>query len=322
MLAAFAAEAHEGDPLASLRVGEVPEPTPPDGWVKVKVRAATLNQHDVWLLRGAVAVELDRPLVLGLDAAGLTEDGREVVVHAVLTQGQPVGGDETLDATRTVLADAGHGTFAEYVTVPERNLVRMPAGFSWAEAASLPTAWLTAYRMLFTRARAQPGETVLIQGASGSVAIAAIVLARAAGLTVVVGTRSEQKALQAREIGAHETLLHGAHFDRPVDVVIDSVGQATWKSSVAALGPGGRLVVCGATSGFSATTNLARIFSQQLHVMGSTMGTLGELQQLVSFLETTGVRPVIDSARPLAAAAEQFRRLIAGEAFGKLVLTP
>ena len=151
-------------------------------------------------------------------------------------------------------------------------------------------------------------------------ATAAIVLARAAGLTVVVATRSEDKADRAREIGAHEVLLQGTRVGKPVDIVVDSVGEATWKSSVGALRSGGRLVICGATSGFSASTNLSRVFSKQLSILGSTMGTLSELRQLVGFLEATGVRPVIDSVRPLTDAHEQFKRLIDGDAFGKLVV--
>lgn len=320
MLAAFVGEPDSATPLAALQVGEVPLPEPPSGWARVRVRAASLNQHDVWALRGAVQLERHGHGVLGLDAAGETEDGQSVVVHAVLTKSPPVVDDETMDPTRTVLPDGGHGCLAEYVTVPRRNLVPMPVDLDWAEAACLPTAWLTAYRMLFTRAQARPGETVLVQGAGGSVATATIVLAKAAGLTVVVSTQSQDKAERAREIGAHDVVLSGERFRRPVDIVVDSVGEPTWRSSVSALRSGGRLVVCGATGGFAASTNLSRVFSKQLSILGSTMGTLSELRGLVAFLEATRARPVIDSVRPLAEVGGQFERLMGGAAFGKLVV--
>src|SRR5690242_9593621 len=182
MFAVTAAKASPEDPLAALRLGDHPDPAPPDGWVTVTVKAASLNHHDLWTLKG-VGISADRlPIVLGCDAAGVDEDGREVIVHAVVGDAGAGDGDETLDPRRSLLSEVHDGTLAQLVAVPRRNLVPKPAELSWAEAACLPTAWLTAYRMLFVRGGLTAGDSVLVQGAGGGVATAAIVLARAAGL--------------------------------------------------------------------------------------------------------------------------------------------
>src|SRR5690349_3499150 len=179
-------------PMNGLVVGERPEPEVPDGWTTVTVKAASINHHDVWSLRGVGLRDEALPMILGCDAAGLDEDGNEVVVHAVI--GDPSrGGDETLDPGRSLLSERHQGTFAEQVVVPRRNLVPKPASLSFEEAACLPTAYLTAYRMLFTQGRLTPGETVLVQGAGGGVATALILLGRAAGLRVLATSRDEAK---------------------------------------------------------------------------------------------------------------------------------
>src|SRR4051812_16148300 len=171
MLAAYAARTDAEDPLSGLEVGQRPEPVPPAGWTTVSVRAASLNHHDLWSLRG-VGLPAERlPMILGCDAAGVDEDGREVIVHAVISD-ESWRGDETLDPRRSLLSERFPGTFAERVAVPRRTLVAKPQELSFAEAACLPTAWLTAYRMLFTRASVSPGATVLVQGAGGGVATA------------------------------------------------------------------------------------------------------------------------------------------------------
>lgn len=322
MLAAYADHLSADDPLDGLVVGERPEPEVPEGWTTVRVAAAAVNHHDLWSLRG-VGLRADAlPMILGCDAAGYDEDGREVVVHGVVSS-PGWRGDETLDPGRSLLSERFPGTLAERVAVPASNLVPKPASLSFEEAACLPTAWLTAYRMLFVRGDLRPGETVLIQGAGGGVATALIALGRAAGLTVLVTGREEHKRERALALGAHEVYAVGERLPRKVDAVMETVGKATWSHSVRALRPGGRIVTSGTTSGPDLDdAELTRIFFLQLSVIGSTMGTRDELVALLAMLEATGVRPLVDRVLPLADARDGFAALEAGEVFGKVVLTP
>src|SRR5712692_6854263 len=321
MFAVTAARIDADDPLSGLELGERPEPAGPDGWTTVTVKAAALNHHDVWTLRG-VGISADRlPIVLGCDAAGLDADGNEVVVHAVIADPDAGGGDETLDPRRSLLSERYDGAFAERVCVPRRNLVPKPAALSFEEAACLPTAYLTAYKMLFDRSGLEPGATVLVQGASGGVATAIIVLGRAAGYRVWATSRSEAKRERALKLGADQVFPAGARLPERVDVVMETVGQATWAHSLRALRPGGRIVICGATSGAVPPADLNRVFFLQLSVVGSTMGTRDQLGRLLRFCEQTGVRPKIDRTMPLASAADGFAAMISGELFGKVVFT-
>ena len=321
MFTVTAARIDADDPLAGLELGERPDPSPPDGWTTVNVRAAALNHHDVWTLRG-VGISPDRlPIVVGCDAAGVDEDGNDVVVHAVIGDPAVAGGDETLDPRRSLLSERFDGTFAERVAVPRRNLVPMPSALSYTEAACLPTAYLTAYRMLFTRSGLQPGVTILVQGAGGGVATALIVIGRAAGFRVWATSRDEEKRRRALELGADQVFESGARLPGRVDAVMESVGEATWAHSLRALKPGGRIVVCGATSGAVPPADLNRVFFLQLSVVGSTMGTRDELERLAVFLEQTGVRPKIDRIMPLGQARDGFAAMIAGDLFGKVVFT-
>ena len=291
MFAVTAAAAMPDDPLAGLVLTDDHTLHVPDGWTTVQVKAASLNHHDLWTLKG-VGISPDRlPIVLGCDAAGIDEDGNEVVVHGVV--GSPEG-DETLASDFSILSEQYDGTFAERVAVPRRNLVAKPPSLSFAEAACLPTAWLTAYRMLFTRGRCVPGERVLIQGAGGGVSTALIILARAAGLHVTVTSRSADKLEQAASLGAHVTAGSNERLPGRVDVVLETVGEATWSHSLKSLVPGGRVVVAGATSGSAPSADLSRVFYRQLEVIGSTMGTKAELERLVRFLDATGARPLVD----------------------------
>lgn len=321
MIAATCVSQSADDPLSGLQVGERADPQVPAGWVRVHVKAASLNHHDLWSLKG-VGLPADRlPMVLGCDAAGITDDGREVVVHGLV--GDPDwDGDETLDPKRNILSEVHPGTLAGQVVVPLRNLLAKPASLSFEQAACLPTAWLTAYRMLFTQSGLRPGGRVLVQGAGGGVATAAITLARAAGMEVWATSRDGSKRDRALEIGAHQAFETGARLPGKVDAVLETVGKATWSSSMRALRPGGTLVVSGATSGADPSADLNRLFFLQLRVLGSTMGTRSELQELLSFCEVTGVRPLIDAVLPLADARQGFERLAAGDLFGKLVLVP
>lgn len=321
MLAVTAARIAPDDPISGLAVGEHPDPQPADGWAVVRLRAASLNHHDLWTLRGVGIREEQLPIVLGCDGAGVTEDGTEVVVHSVIGDPDAGGGDETLDPRRSLLSEKHDGTFAELVAVPRRNLVPKPAELSFAEAACLPTAWLTAYRMLFTRGELKPGQTVLVQGAGGGVATAATVLARAAGARVWVTSRDDGKRARAAELGAHAAFAAGERLPERVDLVLETVGEATWQHSLRALRPGGRLVVAGATSGPNPPADLQRVFFLQLSVVGSTMGTRGELEALLGFLRATGARPLIDATFPLADAAKALARMATGDVFGKLVLS-
>ena len=232
MFAATAARIDAEDPLAGLELGERPEPRVPAGWVTVTVRAAALNHHDVWTLRG-VGISADRlPIVLGCDAAGIDPDGHEVIVHAVIGDPDAGGGDETLDPRRSLLSERHDGVFAERVCVPRRNLVPKPPALSFEEAACLPTAYLTAYKMLFDKSGVQPGATVLVQGAGGGVATALIVLGRAAGYRIWATSRGEAKRERALELGADQVFPAGARLPERVDVVMETVGQATWAHSV------------------------------------------------------------------------------------------
>jgi len=320
MLAAYAARLDADDPLAGLEVGEVPEPDVPDGWVVVDVRAAALNHHDLWALRGVGLGEDLLPMVLGCDASGVGPDGEDVVVHAVVGDPAAGGGDETLDPRRSLLSERHPGTVAERVVVPRRNLVAKPPDLSYAEAACLPTAWLTAYRMLTTRGGLVEGGSVLVQGAGGGVATAAIVLGRALGARVYATSRDAAKRERAAGLGA-EVLEPGARLPERVDVVVETVGEATFEHSLKALRPGGRLVVSGATSGHLPAVDLRRVFFLQLSVLGSTMGSRAELEALLRLLAETGVRPVVDSTYTLAGARDAFARLWAGDVFGKVVIT-
>ncbi|MFF4993260.1 zinc-binding dehydrogenase [Streptosporangium saharense] len=318
MFAVTATRTDPDDPLAGLTLGQRPDPEAQDGWTVVTVRAATLNHHDLWTLRG-VGIRQERlPIVLGCDAAGIDEDGNEVIVHAVVGEGP----DETLDPRRSLLSELHDGTFAERVAVPRRNLVPKPAALSFEEAACLPTAWLTAYRMLFEKAGLEPGSTVLVQGAGGGVATALVVLGRAGGYRVWVTSRSEDKRRRALELGADQVFDSGARLPERVDAVMETVGQATWAHSLKALRPGGRIVVSGATSGAVPSADLNRVFFLQLSVVGSTMGTREQLGRLARFLEQTGARPVIDRVLPLAEARSGFAAMRDGDVFGKIVFTP
>ena len=320
MRAVYAESLTPDDPLAGLVVGDRPEPVAPEGWTRVAVKAASLNHHDLWTLRGVGIKAEQLPMILGCDAAGIDEStGAEVVVHGVIGSAG-ASGDETLDPGRSLLSEKHQGTLAEYVIVPSGNVVPKPAELSFSEAACLSTAWLTAYRMLFVQSSLRPGQTVLVQGATGGVATACISMARAAGLRVYATARTEDKQARALELGAHEAFASGARLPERVDAVMETVGEATWAHSLRALKPGGQLIISGATSGPNPPADLSRIFFLQLQVIGSTMGTRAELGDLIAFLRATGVRPHIDRVLPLEGAAEGLAAMAAGDLVGKIVL--
>lgn len=321
MFAVTATSFSDADPLSALTLGEVPDTEVPEGWVRVHVRAASLNHHDLWSLKGVGLREDRLPMILGTDASGVLDDGTPVVVHAVLGDPAAGGGDETLDPRRTLLSELHPGTHAETVAVPERNIVAKPEELSFEDAACLPTAWLTAYRMLATKSGLRVGDTVLVQGAGGGVATAAIQLAGVMGFQVWATSRDESKRERALELGAHEVFESGARLPGKVDAVIETVGEATWAHSLRSLRPGGTVVVSGATSGPNPPSDLNRVFFLQLNVVGSTMGTRDELEELLSLVVDTGVRPTIDGSFDLHDARDAYARLASGDVVGKLVLT-
>jgi NADPH:quinone reductase-like Zn-dependent oxidoreductase len=320
MLAAYATSINPQDPLTGLEIGQRPDPEAPDGWTTVTVRAASLNHHDLWSLRGVGLPEERLPMILGCDAAGVDADGNEVVVHSVITD-DSWRGDETLDPRRSLLSERHQGALAEQVAVPKRNLVPKPPELSFEHAACLPTAWLTAYRMLFTRGEIAPGMTVLVQGAAGGVATALTVLGSAAGVRIWVTSRSESKRDEALRLGADQAFESGARLPERVDAVMETVGQATWKHSIRSLKPGGKLVVSGATSGEAPPAELTRVFFLQLSVIGSTMGTRDELERLIRFCLERDITPTIHATMPLADARKGFRALLEGDVVGKIVFT-
>jgi NADPH:quinone reductase-like Zn-dependent oxidoreductase len=320
MLSAYAASIDFENPLSGLVVGDRPEPEPPDGWVTVEVRAAALNHHDLWSLRG-IGLPADRlPMTLGCDAAGVDPDGNEVIVHAVIGS-DGWSGDETLDPKRSLLSERHQGALAERVTVPRRNLVPKPPELSFEQAACLPTAWLTAYRMLFTRGQLKPGQTVLVQGSSGGVATALIKLGSSAGIRVWTTGRSEQKRALALALGADAVFEPGARLPERVDAVMETVGQATWSHSVKSLKQDGVIVISGATSGDAPAAELTRIFFLQLRVVGSTMGTRDELERLARLLVQKRIEPAISQTLPLADARAGFEAMLEGRTSGKIVFT-
>ncbi|HCK78736.1 MAG TPA: Zn-dependent oxidoreductase [Actinobacteria bacterium] len=320
MLAARAVTADADNPIAALSLDDISVPVPDSGWVRVQVKATALNHHDVWTLRGVGIDPSALPMTLGCEASGIDDTGRAVIVHGVIADPDAGGGDETLDPKRSLLSEVHQGTFAEYLVVPARNVLPKPAGLSFEEAACLPVAWLTAYRMLTTRGQLRAGETVLVQGAAGGVASAAIALGRAMGLRVWATGRTESKRAFAESIGAHAVFEPGDRLPHRVDAVIETVGEATWAHSMRSLRPGGRIIISGATSGPSPSADLSRLFFLQLQVIGSTMGTVGELAELISFVEATGIRPSIERVMPLTDAATAISAMAAGEVMGKTVL--
>jgi NADPH:quinone reductase-like Zn-dependent oxidoreductase len=320
MFAVYAAEPNPQDPLAALRIGDRPDPAVPDGHVAVTITAASLNMHDLWTLRGVGITPEQFPMILGCDGAGVLPDGSEVVIYPVMTS-PGWSGDETLDPRRALLTEKLPGSFADTVVVPARNVVPKPPSLTFPEAACMGTAWLTAYRMLFVKSGLRPGQTMLVQGASGGVSTALVALGRVAGMRVWVTGRTEDKRELARSLGAHQAFEPGARLPERVDAVFETVGKATWSHSAKSLKPGGIIVCSGATSGDADRAELQRLFFLQLRMVGSTMGTREELRDLLSFLDLTGVRPHISATLPMCEAAQGFQAMLNGDTAGKIVFT-
>ncbi|MFJ1751549.1 zinc-binding dehydrogenase [Kitasatospora sp. NPDC088134] len=322
MRAVYAQAPCPQDPLAALRVGERPDPGPPPaGWTVLTVAAAALNHRDLFTLRGTNIDDACFPMILGVDAAGFDAAGRPVVLYGLLP-GRAEAGDETVASERSVMGQVHQGTCAAQVCVPTENLLPVPDGMPLTEAACVFGAWASAYHMLFTRGGARPGHRVLVQGGAGGLASGLITLARAAGLRVLATARTEDKRRYALEIGAHEVLAPGAALSEPVDLVVDSVGRATWAHSLRSVRRGGTVVVGGVTTGGYPPAHLSRIFYEEITVAGAMAATRAEFAATLAFMQQSGIRPRLDRVVPFAQAPTALADLLAGRVRGKLVLTP
>jgi NADPH:quinone reductase-like Zn-dependent oxidoreductase len=320
MRAAVAIAQDEKNPLGGLVLRDEATPVAQPGWTRIRVHSASLNPHDLWTLKGIGHPPERIPIVLGCDAAGVTDDGREVIVHPVFGDPEAGGGDVTLDPGRALLSETINGALADYLVVPDNSVVAKPEWLSFAEAAALPVAWGTAYRMLFTQAKIKAGDRVLVQGASGGVASAAIALAAAAGALVYATARTQEKRDFAVQCGATAAFESGARLPERVHVVIETVGEATWSHSLRSLRPGGAVVVAGATSGSMPPADLNRIFYQQLRILGSTGCTRSEFEALLRMLGTTGLRPRLSSAITFDEIPSGFAQLLDGDVLGKITV--
>ena len=327
MKAVYAAGIDPTQPLAALAVGDMTEPEPRPYWSTIGVRAASVNHHDIWSLKGVGLSAEATPMILGTDAAGILDEdipgrgglkaGSEVVLYTFIgTDGAGVAPGER----RSILSERYPGTMAERVAVPSANVYAKPANLDMAEAAALGTSWTTAYSLLFTAANVKPGDTILIQGAGGGVSTAAIAMAHAAGLEVFVTSRDEGKRAGALAIGADAAFEPGARLPRKVDAVIESVGAATWDHSVKSVRPGGTIAICGATTGDQPGAQLTRVFFQDIRIQGNTMGSREDFARMLRFVEHADLHPTIDSRFALADAPAAFAKVIAGDVFGKVVL--
>src|SRR5712691_11805291 len=262
MFAVYATYADPNNPLAALKIGDRPEPSAPEGWTRVKISHASLNRHDLFTLRGITAYPegITYPMILGNDAAGALDDGTPVVIYPMMGSAD-WRGDETLDPAWHIPSEFIPGTFADYAVVPKRNAIPLPSNLSPLHASVLGTAWLTAYRALFTKSGLRAGQTVLVQGASGGMATALIQLGRAAGFEVWATSRTEEGRTKAKALGAHECFPSNEPLPRKVTTVIDSVGSDSWAHSMSSLARGGTLVTIGGTTGFEVALNLLPMIS-------------------------------------------------------------
>jgi len=334
--------AHGGPEV--VRVEEVEAPSAASGEVVLQVRAAALNHLDLWVRMGRPGMDLAFPHVLGSDAAGVVAEVSHGVRgiapgdEAILNPGLPCGrceacrrGQQSECERYTIVGLGRWGTFAERVVVPADRLRPKPAHLDWSQAAALPLAHLTAWRMLMTRARLGAGETVLIHGIGGGVALAGLQLAKLAGARAIVTSSSDEKLRRAERLGADVTVNYctepdvakavvGATGGRGVDVVVDTVGAATWPIDFAAVRRGGRIVNCGVTGGAEATTPLDALYWKQVTVLGSTMGSDEDFRRMLAAAEANGLAPAVHATYPLADAPDALACMEAGEQFGKIVL--
>jgi NADPH:quinone reductase-like Zn-dependent oxidoreductase len=321
---------HEDGGTEVLVLEEAPDPEPGPGEVLVRLRASALNHLDVWIRKGLPSVP--KPRILGADGAGVVEalgegvTGFEPGERVVLNPGIETGGGRI-----HVIGEHGDGTNAELIAVPATNVHPIPGRLSFEEAAAFPLVFETAYRMLVTRAGLREGEWVLAWGIGGGVSTAALAIAKALGARVLVTSSSDAKLERARELGADATVNHAtgdvkeavkeATDGHGIDVVVENVGEATWATSLQVAAPGGRITVCGATSGPNPPAALHRIWWKQLSILGSTMGTGEDFAGAYELVASGRALPVVDSVLPLEEIRTAHERLEAGEQLGKVVLT-
>jgi NADPH:quinone reductase-like Zn-dependent oxidoreductase len=321
---------HEDGGPEVLVLEEAPDPVAGPGEVLVRLRASALNHLDIWIRKGLPSVP--KPRILGADGAGVVDavgegvDGFEPGERVVLNPGIEAGGGRI-----HVIGEHGDGTNAELIAVPATNVHPIPDGLSFEEAAAFPLVFETAYRMLVTRAGLREGEWVLAWGIGGGVSTATLAIGKALGAKVIVTSSSEAKLEHARELGADATVNHTtgdvkaavqeATGGRGADVVVESVGEATWATSLQVAAPGGRITVCGATSGPNPPAALHRVWWKQLSILGSTMGTGEDFAGAYELVASGRARPVVDTVLPLEKIRAAHERLEAGEQLGKIVLT-
>jgi NADPH:quinone reductase-like Zn-dependent oxidoreductase len=323
MFAVYADKPNTENPLAALRVGEQRAPVVPEGWVRIRISAASLNWHDLFTLMGLGAVNGRPevfPMILGCDGVGTLDDGSRVILYPVV--GSPEWkGDETLDPERNTFGERLQGSFADYIVVPRRNAVPLPDGLSDTQAAVLGVAWLTAYRMLFTHSTLRAGQTMLVQGASGGIASALIQLGYAAGMRVWATGRTAEKRVIAEKLGAQRTFAPSEPLPGKVDAVFEPIGAATWAHSMASVKTGGTIVVCGVTSGSMPPLDLVRVFVEQITIKGVYAGTREEFSNLLAFIQSAGIKPHVGHVLPMKSAIEAFDLMQKGTFAGKIVLT-
>jgi NADPH:quinone reductase-like Zn-dependent oxidoreductase len=333
---------NHGDPSA-LIVGERPKPSPGRGEVLVRVHAASLNHLDLFVLRGLPGIPVELPHIGGADGAGTVAElghgvegwqpGDEVVLNPGLWCGRCefcARGEESMCVSYGIVGEHVNGAFAEYVKVPAVSLAPRPPRLSWPEAAAFGLTFLTAWRMLMTRARLVSGESVLIHGIGGGVALAALAIAKRVGASVFVTSSSAEKLARAKALGADQVLnytscdvgreVRALTGKRGVDVVVETVGAATWMSSLRSAAKGGRIVTCGATSGPNPTEEMRLVFWNQISILGSTMGSLADWRAMSRAVDERDLRPVLDSVLPLERGRDAYERMGTGEQFGKIVL--
>ena len=322
MFAIYATHADSNDPLAALKIGERPEPDVPEGWVRVKISHASLNRHDLFTLRGVSGHPegITYPIILGNDAAGTLDDGTPVVIYPVMGS-DDWRDDETLDPKWHIPSECIHGTFADFAVVPRRNAIPLRKNLSPLHASVLGTAWLTAYRALFTKSGLRAGETVLVQGATGGMATALIQLGQAAGFEVWATSRTEEGRAQAKALGAHQSFPPNGTLPRKVPAIIDNVGSDSWDHSMSSLARGGTLVTTGGTTGFEVALNLLPMISDQLTITGSIMGTLKDMENMICLIAQAGIEPEIGVVLPMERAEEAFHAMWEGRTRGKMVFT-
>ncbi|MDV3243803.1 MAG: zinc-binding dehydrogenase [Nitrososphaerales archaeon] len=327
-----------------LQYEEAPDPRPNSDEVLVRVRACALNHLDIWGRSGLPGVEIPLPHISGSDIAGVVEwvppeerqvqRGDEVIVNPGVGCGRCdrcLLGKDNQCRFYTIIGYVPDGGYAELVKVPRANVIPKPEGMSFADAASFPLVFLTAHHMLVTKAGLETGETVLVLGANSGVGTAAIQVAKLYGAVVIATGGDEGKMAKARQLGADHVVnrykqdvleeVRRVTGKRGVDVVVEHVGKATWDKSVKSLAKGGRLVLCGATSGAEVVTDLRYVYNRELSIFGSFMGSKGELLKVVELFKAGKLRPVVDSVFPLARAREAQERMERSEHFGKIVLT-